>query len=539
MDLFDDLRGENRLKARPLAARMRPRTLDEYVGQAHFLGPGKLLRRMLLADRLNSLIFYGPPGCGKTALAHVIAKHTKSRFAPLNAVAAGIKEVRELLADARGHLEELGERTILFIDEIHRFNRAQQDVLLPDVEDGVVILIGATTQNPFFAINTPLLSRSQIFQFQPLTRDDIRSLIGRALTDTERGLGSLNVTITDDALAFLAEACDGDARRALTALEIGVKSALAPESARNLSPTPPLRREGLPTEEATASSALAPPPFLGEGAGGRGSSILFDLELAQDSIQRKVIDFDPTGDTHYDTASAFIKSLRGSDPDAALYWMARMLEGGEDPRFVARRLVIFASEDVGNADPFGLVLANAAWDAVEKVGLPECRINLAHAVTYLATAQKSNASYMAGEAAAKDVKEGRTLRCRSTYATRTTAARRRRSATASATSTRTTSPAAGWIRSTSRPTWSTTSPPTAATRRRSRRASTSCASGSRSRRAGNEGGRVADVRRRVTPPAVGEGAGEPTQAPAVRLRLLSAPRPVAHAPPRTKGIGSE
>ncbi|MDY3554064.1 replication-associated recombination protein A [Gemmata sp. JC717] len=373
MDLFDDLRDENRLRARPLAARMRPRTLDEYVGQTHFLAPGKLLRRMLLADRLNSLIFYGPPGCGKTALAHVIANHTKSRFKPLNAVAAGTKDVRELLAEARGHLEELGERTILFLDEIHRFNRAQQDVLLPDVEDGVIILIGATTQNPFFAINTPLLSRSQIFRFEPLSRDDVRTLILRAIADADRGLGKLNVTITDDALAFLVEACDGDARRALTALEIGVKSSLAPENAR------------------------------------AAASIRFDLELAQDSIQQKVIEFDPTGDTHYDTASAFIKSLRGSDPDAALYWMARMLEGGEDPRFVARRLVIFASEDVGNADPFGVVLANAAWDAVEKVGLPECRINLAHAVTYLATAQKSNASYMAGEAAAKDVKEGRTL----------------------------------------------------------------------------------------------------------------------------------
>ena len=379
MDLFDDLRDENRLKARPLAARMRPRTLDEYVGQGHFLGPGKLLRRMLLADRLNSLIFYGPPGCGKTALAHVIAGHTKSRFKPLNAVAAGIKEVRELLTEARGHLEELGERTILFIDEIHRFNRSQQDVLLPDVEDGVVILIGATTQNPFFAINTPLLSRSQIFRFEPLSRDDVRTLITRALSDKQRGLGNSNVTIAPDAAAFLVEACDGDARRALTALEIGVRSALIPEA----SP--------------------------GRAGGGQAGPIVFDLQLAQDSIQQKVIEFDPTGDTHYDTASAFIKSLRGSDPDAALYWMHRMLEGGEDPRFVARRLVIFASEDVGNADPFGVVLANAAWDAVEKVGLPECRINLAHAVTYLATAPKSNASYMAGEAAAKDVKEGRTL----------------------------------------------------------------------------------------------------------------------------------
>ncbi|VTR94723.1 atpase aaa : AAA ATPase central domain protein OS=Pedosphaera parvula (strain Ellin514) GN=Cflav_PD3365 PE=4 SV=1: RuvB_N: MgsA_C [Gemmata massiliana] len=416
MDLFDDLRQENRSKARPLAARMRPRTLDEYVGQGHFLGPGKLLRRMLLADRLNSLIFYGPPGCGKTALAHVIANHTKSRFKPLNAVAAGIKEVRELLAEARSHLEELGERTILFLDEMHRFNRAQQDVLLPDVEDGVIILIGATTQNPFFAINTPLLSRSQIFRFEPLTRDDIRTLISRALADKERGQGKQNVTITEDAMAFLVETCDGDARRALTALEIGVKSALAPENAKPTPPAPLPKGKGEQARETSVGAASisdgSNSPFpSGRGAGGVGSSpgILFDITLAQDSIQQKVIEFDPTGDTHYDTASAFIKSLRGSDPDAALYWMARMLEGGEDPRFVARRLVIFASEDVGNADPFGVVLANAAWDAVEKVGLPECRINLAHAVCYLATALKSNASYMAGEAAAKDVKEGRTL----------------------------------------------------------------------------------------------------------------------------------
>lgn len=366
MDLFDTLRASHRDAARPLAARMRPRTLDEYVGQEHFLGPGKLLRRMLLADRLNSLVFYGPPGCGKTALAHVIANHTKSIFRPMNAVSAGIKDVREVLQQARHDLEIDGRRTILFLDEMHRFNRSQQDVLLPDVEDGVVILIGATTQNPFFAINTPLLSRSQIFTFEPLTREHIRTVILRALTDKERGLGDTPVTLTDDALAFLCEVCDGDARRALTALEIGVKST-------NQRP------------------------------------VLFDLALAQDSIQRKVLDFDPTGDTHYDVASAFIKSLRGSDPQAAVYWLARMLEGGEDPRFVARRLVIFASEDVGNADPQALLVANAAWDAVERVGLPECQLNLSQAVCYLATAPKSNAATVAIGMASKDVKEGRTL----------------------------------------------------------------------------------------------------------------------------------
>lgn len=376
MDLFDSMRADHRMKARPLAARMRPRTLDEFVGQEHFLGEGKLLRRMLLADRLNSLIFYGPPGCGKTALAHVIANHTKSRFKPLNAVSAGIKDVRELLAEAKAHLEDAGERTILFIDEIHRFNRSQQDVLLPDVEDGVIILIGATTQNPFFAINTPLLSRSQIFTFEPLTREHTKRVIQRALADKERGLGDLNVQITDEALAFLCEICDGDARRALTAIEIGVKSAMAPESGAR-----------------SASKGV----------------ITFDLALAQDSIQRKLMDFDPTGDAHYDLASAFIKSMRGSDPNAAVYWLARMLEGGEDPRFIARRCVIFASEDVGNADPRALSVATAAWDAVERVGLPECQLNLSQAVCYLATAPKSNACTVAIGKAVKDVKEGRTL----------------------------------------------------------------------------------------------------------------------------------
>src|SRR5690349_3626964 len=365
-DLFDDLRGRNRASARPLAARMRPRTLDDFVGQEHFLGPGKLLRRMLLADRLSSLIFYGPPGSGKTALAHVIANHTKSRFKPLNAVAAGTKEVREVLAEARQHLEDLGERTILFLDEIHRFNKAQQDVLLPDVEDGVIILVGATTENPFFSINTPLLSRSQIFTFEPLTRDHIKTILGRALTDKERGLGETEIHMHPDALEFLAEISDGDARRALTALEIGVRS----------SPTEPVE---------------------------------FTLEVAQDSIQRKVLNYDPTGDTHYDLASAFIKSMRGSDPDAAIYWLARMLEAGEDPRFVARRIVILASEDVGNADPQALRVATAAWHAVEMVGMPEAQLTLAQAVIYLATAPKSNSATIAIAAAREDVQKGRTI----------------------------------------------------------------------------------------------------------------------------------
>ncbi len=366
IELFDRTHQENLRRARPLAARMRPRTLEEFVGQEHFLGEGKLLRRLLQADRLASVVFYGPPGTGKTALAHVIANHTQCFFRQVNAVATGVKEVRELLAEARAELEATGRRTILFIDELHRFNRAQQDVLLPDVEEGRVILIGATTQNPFFAINSPLLSRSQIFTFQPLTAGQVKQLLKRALADPERGLGARNVHAHEDALDFLAEISDGDARRALTALEVGVLSV----------PDDPVE---------------------------------FNLAVAQDSIQRKSLDYDATGDTHYDVASAFIKSLRGSDPDAAIYWLARMLESGEDPRFIARRLVILASEDVGNADPQALLVATAAMQAVEFVGLPECQLNLAQAVTYLATAPKSNASTIAIGKAVEDVRSGRTL----------------------------------------------------------------------------------------------------------------------------------
>jgi putative ATPase len=345
---------------------MRPQTLDEVVGQQHFLGPGKMLRRMLQADRISSLIFYGPPGTGKTALAHVIALHTHSKFVALNAVATGVKEVREVLAQARTDLETQGQRTILFLDELHRFNKAQQDLLLPDVEEGVVVLIGATTQNPFFAINSALLSRSQVFTFQPLSRDDIKALIHRALLDKERGLGEVPVNLHDNALKFLAEMSDGDARRALTALEIGVLS---------ISERP----------------------------------VEYTLDVAQESIQRKMLDYDPTGDTHYDVASAFIKSMRGSDPDAAVYWLARMLESGEDPRFIARRVVICASEDVGNADPQALVVAAAAVQATEFVGLPECQLALSQAVTYIATAPKSNAATMAIMKAREDVQQGRTL----------------------------------------------------------------------------------------------------------------------------------
>jgi putative ATPase len=365
IDLFHEHRAANRRRAEPLASRMRPRTLDEFVGQQHFLGTGKLLRRLLAADRLGSLVFYGPPGSGKTALAHVIANQTQCRFVSLNATSSGAKEVRDVLKEAAAELETNGRRTILFLDELHRFNKAQQDVLLPDVEAGTVTLIGATTQNPFFSINAPLLSRSTIFTFEPLSRDDIKTLLWRAIADKERGLGNVTTTVDDEAIDFLAEVSDGDARRALQALEVGV-----------LSSKPPVQ---------------------------------VSLQVAQDSIQRKVLNFDPTGDTHYDVASAFIKSMRGSDPDAAIYWLARMLESGEDPRFIARRMVISASEDVGNADPQALVVAVAALQSAEFVGLPECQLPLAQAVTYIACAPKSNAATVAIGAARKDVREGRTL----------------------------------------------------------------------------------------------------------------------------------
>ncbi len=350
----------------PLPVRLRPRSLAEFVGQEHFLGPGKLLRRMLEADRLGSLIFYGPPGTGKTALAYVIANHTRSTFVAINAVSSSVRELREQIEAARDRLAADGRRTVLFVDELHRFNRAQQDVLLPDVESGVVILIGATTLNPFFAINSPLLSRSHIFEFRPLSKEQIKVIIRRALADRERGLGDYEVQLEPAAEQFLAERCDGDARRALLALEIGVLSS-------------------------------------------KGRPVRFDLALAQDVVQRKALIYDRLGDQHYDVASAFIKSMRGSDPDAAIYWLARMLESGEDPRFIARRIVICAAEDVGNADPMALVVAVAALHASEFVGMPECKIPLAQAVTYIATAPKSNAAYKAISEAERDVREARTL----------------------------------------------------------------------------------------------------------------------------------
>ena len=366
MSLFEANEAANRREAQPLAARMRPRSLGEFVGQRHFLGEGKLLRRLLKADRLGSVIFYGPPGTGKTSLARLLAAESRSRFRQISAVASGVKELRQLLAEAYDELSAEGRKTLLFIDEIHRFNKAQQDVLLPDVEEGVVILVGVTTENPFFTINSPLVSRSRVFQFQPLSNDDIKILLRRALTDKERGLGQRVVNLHDDALEFLAEVSDGDARRGLSALEVGVLS----------------------SDE---------------------SPVEFTRELAEESVQRKAVGYDRDGDMHYDTISALIKSIRGSDPDAALYWLARMLEGGEDVRFLARRIVILASEDVGNADPAALPLAVAAAHACELVGLPECQLTLAQAVTYLACAPKSNAATIGIGEARADVREARIL----------------------------------------------------------------------------------------------------------------------------------
>ncbi len=366
MSLFADAERDNLDSVKPLAARMRPANLDEFNGQAHFLGEGKLLRRLIAANRLGSVLFYGPPGTGKTTLANLLAAETDSRFRPISAVTSGVKELREVLQDARAEVEGGGKRTLLFVDEIHRFNRAQQDVLLHDVEDGIVILVGATTANPFFAVNSALVSRSQIFQFQSLSSDEIVAVLQRAIKDADRGLGSIPINIHHGALEFLAEITDGDARRALTALEIAVLSC----SERPVELT---------------------------------------RELAAESVQRKAIEYDGTGDSHYDAASALIKSIRGSDPDAAMYWLARMLEAGEDVRFITRRLVILASEDIGNADPQALSIAVSGMQACEFVGLPECQLTLSQVVAYLACAPKSNAATVAIGEARKDVREGRLI----------------------------------------------------------------------------------------------------------------------------------
>lgn len=348
---------------------MRPRTLDEFAGQSHILGEGRLLRRAIEADRIQSLIFYGPPGTGKTSLAQIIASQTKSRFERLSGVESNVADMRRVLATASNRLQNTGEPTILFIDEIHRFNKAQQDILLPDVEAGTVRLIGATTHNPSFFVNAPLVSRSQVFELRPLSEEDLFGLMQRALADPERGLGRLNLQADENALRHLAKIGDGDARKALNALEIAALT--------------------------TAS--------------GVDGTIHLTLEVAEQSIQHKAVVYDADEDAHYDTISAFIKSMRGSDPDATLYWLAKMIEAGEDPRFITRRIVICAAEDVGLAEPMALIISQAAHNAAEFIGWPEARIPIAEAALYVATAPKSNSTILAIDAALQDVRSGRTL----------------------------------------------------------------------------------------------------------------------------------
>ncbi len=367
MDLFSTPDATEKIaKNQPLAVRMAPEDWDEYVGQAHLVSEGSLLRRAIEADRLGSAVFFGPPGTGKTALARLIALKTKAHVEQTNTASIGIPEIRKIIQSARERQKINGKRTILILDEIHHFNRTQQDALLPDVEKGMITLIGLTTENPYFYVNTALISRSTVFEFQPLTRVDLKRIVRQSLANEGKGFGAKKVVLEEEAENHLLTMCDGDARRVLNALELAVLT------------TPPNGQD----------------------------QIVISLKTSEESTQKRAIRYDKSSDDHYDTISAFIKSLRGSDPDAALYWMAKMLAAGEDPRFVARRLLIASSEDVGNADPQALVICNAAFEAVEKLGLPEARIPLAQAVVYVACAPKSNASYLAGDAAASEVQNG-------------------------------------------------------------------------------------------------------------------------------------
>ena len=368
MDLFEYMRQQNMKDESPLASRLRPTTLDEVVGQQHIVGKDKLLYRAIKADKLSSIIFYGPPGTGKTTLAKVIANTTSAEFMQINATSAGKKDMEEVVAAAKNNQGMYGKKTILFIDEIHRFNKGQQDYLLPFVEDGTIILIGATTENPYFEVNPALLSRSVIFELKKLSTEDIRTLLLRAINDTEKGMGSYHAQMDDDALEFLADMANGDARAALTAIELGILTTDRSE-------------DGI---------------------------IHITLDVASECIQKRVINYDKTGDNHYDTISAFIKSMRGSDPDAAVYYLARMLYAGEDVKFIARRIMILASEDIGNADPQALQVAVAAAQAVERLGMPEARIVLAQAVTYMASAPKSNSAINAIDKAMRVVQETKT-----------------------------------------------------------------------------------------------------------------------------------
>ncbi len=369
MDLFDYMRETARETESPLASRLRPRTLDEVVGQQHIIGKDKLLYRAIKADKISSIIFYGPPGTGKTTLAKVIAGTTSAEFKQINATVAGKKDMEDVVKEAKDLLGMYGKKTILFVDEIHRFNKSQQDYLLPFVEDGTLILIGATTENPYCEVNGALISRSRIFELKPLEKEDIKELLRRAVSDEERGMGTYRAQIEEDAMEFLADVANGDARAALNAIELGIM-----------------------TTERSADGVIH-----------------IDLSVAQECIQKRAVRYDKSGDSHYDTISAFIKSMRGSDPDAAVYYLARMLYAGEDIKFIARRIMICASEDVGNADPQALTVAVSAAQAIERIGMPEAQIILSQAVTYVASAPKSNAACMAVFQAMETVKETRTM----------------------------------------------------------------------------------------------------------------------------------
>ena len=369
MDLFDYMRQNTMETESPLASRLRPAALDEVVGQKHIIGRDKLLYRAIQADKLGSIIFYGPPGTGKTTLAKVIANTTSANFRQINATVAGKKDMEDVVKEAKDSLGMYGKKTILFVDEIHRFNKSQQDYLLPFVEDGTLILIGATTENPYFEVNGALISRSRIFELKPLEKDDIKELIRRAVYDTEKGMGSYDAVIDEEAMEFLADVANGDARAALNAVELGILTTKRSEDGR----------------------------------------IHINLEVAQECIQKRAVRYDKNGDNHYDTVSAFIKSMRGSDPDAAVYYLARMLYAGEDIKFIARRIMICAAEDVGNADPQALTVAVSAAQAVERIGMPEAQIILSQAVLYVATAPKSNSAVLAISEAMEAVKSQKTM----------------------------------------------------------------------------------------------------------------------------------